>query len=347
MGVVAIGRKQKPNAQSLVRFMEASKPVLVIHPGALGDVVASFFALRLLAAQVGPVHLVCQQQIGEMACRIGAVEQSFPIESARFSALYGAASPWLKEWIAAYETVLLLTVSPEPAASLKRWFTGSVIRIPPRPAANRRVHTAAHLIARFARSGLADPAAPHFRDLREENADPNRVILHPGAGSPKKRWPVQRFLAVSRRLAEAGRVPEFFLGPAETDLEDSIRHRNWPVFVATDLPALAAYLRCAGGFVGNDSGVSHLAAYIGLPTVAVFGPTDPVRWAPIGRASAAVAPRGLECHPCFETPQAECRGLECLAAVSDEQVFDTLLGLLGEAGPPTPNRRGAGAQEKP
>jgi ADP-heptose:LPS heptosyltransferase len=327
--------------------MKAPKPVLVIHPGALGDVVVSFFAIRHLAGHFGAVHLACQQQIGEMACRIGAVDRSFPIESARFSGLYGAPSGRLKEWIAAYDTVLLLTVSPEPAGRLKQWFTGSVIRIQPRPAADRPVHTAVHLTAQLARHGLAGTAAPPWRDLRHENADENRVILHPGAGSPKKRWPANRFFEVSRRLAAAGLSPVFFLGPAETDLEDPVRRQGWPLFSTDDLPRLAAFLRGAGGFVGNDSGVSHLAAYVGLPTVAVFGPTDPARWAPLGRASVAVSARGLPCRPCFEDPAAECRSLECLSAVSVERIVDAFFALPGRAAPSPAIQRGVGAQEKP
>ncbi len=327
--------------------MSVPKPVLVIHPGALGDVVASFFALRRLAERFEAVHLVCQQQIGEMACSIGTVDRSFPIESARFSALYGTPSAWLKEWIAGYAAVLLLAVSPEPADNLKQWFTGPVIRIPPRPPLDRRVHTATHLVAHFARHGLAAPAAPGYEDLRDPKADANRVVLHPGAGSPRKRWPVQRFLEASRRLAAAGLAPEFFLGPAETGLEDSIRRQGWPLFLTDDLPRLAAYLRCAGGFVGNDSGVSHLAAYIGLPTVAVFGPTDPVRWAPMGRTAAVVAPFGLQCSPCLEAPEAECTSPDCLSAVSVQRVVDAFLGLTCRVGSPSGIRGGARLQEKP
>jgi ADP-heptose:LPS heptosyltransferase len=58
------------------------------------------------------------------------------------------------------------------------------------------------------------------------------------------------------------------------------------------VPHLAAVLAESRGYFGNDSGVSHLAAALGVPTVAVFGPTDPAVWAPLGPEVSVVAPRG-------------------------------------------------------
>ena len=129
-----------------------------------------------------------------------------------------------------------------------------------------------------------------FKDLRATDADGNRIVLHPGAGSREKRWPLERFFELAGKLSSAGIRPSFLVGPAETDLAERIRQNRWPLLTTEDLCELIDHLRGAGALVGNDSGVSHLAAYIGLPTVAVFGPTDPGRWAPKGRAVAAVAP---------------------------------------------------------
>ena len=72
------------------------------------------------------------------------------------------------------------------------------------------------------------------------------------------------------------------LGPAETSIEPIFREAGVPVLKDLELPTVAAIARLASAFVGNDSGVSHLAAAVGAPGVVIFGPTDPARWRPLG-----------------------------------------------------------------
>ena len=72
------------------------------------------------------------------------------------------------------------------------------------------------------------------------------------------------------------------LGPAEASIEPIFREAGVAVLKDLDLPTVAALARIAAAFVGNDSGVSHLAAAVGASGVAIFGPTDPVRWRPLG-----------------------------------------------------------------
>ena len=104
------------------------------------------------------------------------------------------------------------------------------------------------------------------------------VAIHPGSGSPAKNWPLTRFLDAARALADSQRWL-LVAGPAERDLAppaDAVLARDWP------LRLLGAALARAGVFLGNDAGVSHLAAAVGAPTLALFGPTDPALWAPVG-----------------------------------------------------------------
>jgi ADP-heptose:LPS heptosyltransferase len=149
------------------------------------------------------------------------------------------------------------------------------------------------------------------------------VVIHPGAGSPRKRWPLEKFLALAERLAAGGRPPEFVTGPAEEDLAGRLARRGIAIHRPADASALLDRLRQAAACIGNDSGVSHLAAWIGRPTVAIFGPTDPVRWRPIGPAVAVVRPE-LDCRPCFETAGQNCDAAACLEAVSIEAVLAAL-----------------------
>lgn len=118
-------------------------------------------------------------------------------------------------------------------------------------------------------------------------------VIHPGAGSPAKCWPLESFAALAGRLGSAVIV----LGPVEADL--------WPdeaiaalagrltVLKCPSLKTLAGVLAGAAGYVGNDSGVSHLAAALGSPAVALFGPTRPEHFAPIGARTRVVSSAGL------------------------------------------------------
>jgi ADP-heptose:LPS heptosyltransferase len=104
------------------------------------------------------------------------------------------------------------------------------------------------------------------------NTKATGVILHPGSGGAGKVWP--RFAELAQALPDA----TILLGPCERPLPTGN-----PVIESLSLEAVAGHLRNCRVFVGNDSGITHIAAYWGTPTVALFGPTDPRIWGPLGR----------------------------------------------------------------
>jgi len=87
-----------------------------------------------------------------------------------------------------------------------------------------------------------------------------------------------------------------------------------------DLIQLVQLYQTAGGYIGNDSGASHLAAFLGLPTLVIFGPADPVRWKPKGSCVEIVRP-SLLCLPCFETESANCPTPLCLDETRTDRVL--------------------------
>lgn len=108
------------------------------------------------------------------------------------------------------------------------------------------------------------------------------VAIHPGSGDRTKNWPFGCYQDLSRRLAADGLDTIWLLGPAEVerttfDLPEGDRSLR-----CADLRKVAAVLTKVRCYVGNDSGVTHLAAALGTPTVALFGPSDPAVWAPRG-----------------------------------------------------------------
>jgi ADP-heptose:LPS heptosyltransferase len=108
------------------------------------------------------------------------------------------------------------------------------------------------------------------------------VAIFPGSGSPKKNWPIEKFCALADSLNNKSPAM-FILGPAEASIEGVLRAAGHVIIKNQPLGTVAAIARMASSFVGNDSGVSHLAAAAGTPGVVLFGPTNPARWRPLGR----------------------------------------------------------------
>ena len=112
----------------------------------------------------------------------------------------------------------------------------------------------------------------------------NFVLILPGSGSKAKNWPAENFVSLATILTPRIR-PLVILGPAESGLEPLFDAAGIPVISRLELAEVAALARLSRGFIGNDSGVSHLAAAAGTPGVVIFGPTDPQRWRPLGPAT--------------------------------------------------------------
>jgi ADP-heptose:LPS heptosyltransferase len=124
--------------------------------------------------------------------------------------------------------------------------------------------------------------------LRETGFDSGGklVVIQPGSGGQKKCWHLENFLAVAEELASRAIEVVFLLGPAELDRfsDATIKKINSIARCLTDLSLtqVLGLLSRADGFVGNDSGITHLAAGLGIKTLAVFGPTNPAVYRPIG-----------------------------------------------------------------
>jgi hypothetical protein len=101
----------------------------------------------------------------------------------------------------------------------------------------------------------------------------NFAVIHPFSGSLRKNWPLQKFRLLAARLERTMDV-RWCSGEEDPPLPGAERFH--------DLYDLAAWLAKARLYVGNDSGITHLAAAAGTPVVAIFGPTDPAVWAPRG-----------------------------------------------------------------
>jgi ADP-heptose:LPS heptosyltransferase len=119
---------------------------------------------------------------------------------------------------------------------------------------------------------------------------PRTIAIHPGSGGAQKCWPIAYFTALIEQLWQH-EIPILLLaGPADHERIAEL-YRKLPAppqitllhtFINTPLLAVAQQIRECRGYIGNDSGITHLAALLGLPTLAIFGPSNPKIWRPIG-----------------------------------------------------------------
>ncbi|ODT45226.1 MAG: hypothetical protein ABS70_03655 [Nitrospira sp. SCN 59-13] len=160
------------------------------------------------------------------------------------------------------------------------------------------------------------------------------VAMNVSARWETKRWPSQQFAEAADRLAEAQGIPIVFMGgPAERPETRAVmaRMRTKAVDLTGQTPVglLPSLLRRAAVLVTNDSGPMHIAAAVGTPVVALFGPTDPVKTGPYGPGHVVLS-NPVECRPCFRRECSRAVTLECLTGVKSEQVVRAVQQQLGE-----------------
>jgi len=157
----------------------------------------------------------------------------------------------------------------------------------------RTVHTAEHLASAIFYLGAPAGEIPR---ARLEPAEKPRAaltpyaVLHPAATAPDKAWRADGFLEVARQIEDGG-LEAVFIGAAGDNLQPFAKYR---AVQGRPLEQIKALLAGASLFLGNDSGPAHMAAAFGIPSVVIFGPSDPAIWGPWrARSEVVQAPGGM------------------------------------------------------
>jgi len=168
----------------------------------------------------------------------------------------------------------------------------------------RKVHTAEHLASAMFYLGAAVTEIPRAKLVTEEGRQegrrthegggypgpPHCCVIHAVAATPEKTWRADGFLAVAEQVKGRGLQP-VFIGAAGDDLSP---FRAFRTIAGAPLAEIKALLAGAALFVGNDSGPAHMAAAFGVPSIVIFGPSDPAIWGPWRTASEVVhSPDGI------------------------------------------------------
>jgi ADP-heptose:LPS heptosyltransferase len=196
-------------------------------------------------------------------------------------------------------------------------------RIPPPP--GHRLTSCLALLDRALGPGATAAAVPFAR------AEPHgAIVLHPGVSrfGAFKRWPAAAFADLADRLAERLEAPVILTaGPGERADAEDVRGRMRRAATIAEpqgLRALADLLQGARLFVASDTGPSHVAAALGVPTVTLFGPKDPAVHGPVGPRARAVR-AGVRCSPCALR---SCPDPICMTTLPVDLVERTALELL-------------------
>ena len=170
------------------------------------------------------------------------------------------------------------------------------------------------------------------QQLLQEHRLKNRpwIMIHPSARYWFKAWPAERFAALSDWLAGKGYSVVLVGDTQDKEVEEKIlrlaQHKPLSFIGQTSLLELAALMKQCHLFVGNDGGPMHIAAAVGCPVLALFGPSDPAVWGPKGNNTSVIY-KGLDCRDCFHPG---CfRGEEsCMKQISIEEVCSATSHML-------------------
>ena len=279
--------------------------MLVIHPGTLGDVLLSVPALRVLG-ETHPnlkVFIVCRGQIGNLLRRYGEVDEVIEMEG-RFPGCLlaggGDLEPSERDFLGQCDVVVSWMKDPDGilCSFLAEVGVSKVIVRSPHAPELEGLHQSDRFLRSIGEKEMCT-GAPWAMELPDsliqegtlllEGYKPSRnhsvVCIHPGSGSRHKCCPPTLFAELIAWLRAQQAIPVLLCGPADREMiQDVLRH--CPIAPAVvqdrDLLSLAGMLVPANLYLGHDSGLTHLSAALSIPTIAMFGPTDPRRWAPRG-----------------------------------------------------------------
>jgi ADP-heptose:LPS heptosyltransferase len=170
---------------------------------------------------------------------------------------------------------------------------------------------------------------------RQNNAKQQTILLFPGSGNPVKNWPLVQFFELGSWLEDQAFQPLMILGPVEQEKGIQPPGKTALAYPRT-IQELIALLQQAAFVIGNDSGPMHLAGYMGVPGLAIFGPTSPRQWGPLG---LDILTLDLPCSPCTQTARVACTDPVCITQITVDQVIERLLPCLAKITPfPKQNR---------
>lgn len=325
-------------------MLQFEKRVFIHHDGALGDLLLSLPAIASISCSASSLHISGQQSAALLLKDCGCCDEVFDSGGAFFSSFYDTGpDDSLRRFLSGYDRAYVFTVNPKSSivgnvrSSVPD--TTAILTIPPEGV---RIHAADYRLNQLDGFSLLKPSLLSIPKVHIERAevmlreggfsfDRTLIAIHPGSGGRRKCWPPAKYAEVMHKLRGLRNV--FFIvfsgpveeGEMERDLTAALTGRNNNVlFVRNEgFGLVSALLGLSNIYIGNDSGITHLAAAVNTKVIAIFGPTDPVVWRPVGNHVRVIA-GNVACAPCGDAKSRECEKRVCLEAVGVETVVEEI-----------------------
>lgn len=324
------------------------RTVVVIHPGALGDVLLAVPAIKKLASEFlqHGIVLIAGAAVSRLLADCRVIDEWISMESQVCLGLFakpGCQSIELQAHFKRCDAVVAWADDGENslAALLREYAVPRMWIQSPFSSALRSTHQSDRFLEALGKDGansLGDGTLQIPDLLIEEGRirlermgirkSGSLLLVHPGSGSAYKCLRSEKLASILQKLEQCGFSPVLVEGPADHDRVEAVSRlltNKPPVLRDLDLSQLAGVLVHAERYLGHDSGVTHLAALLGVRTVAVFGPTDHRRWRPRGcqvtivRGAPCACPTWQAVRNCHEKPCLDLRVEEILTALGIEE----------------------------
>jgi heptosyltransferase-2 len=271
--------------------------ILVIRGGAIGDFIVTLPAIGLLreAFPEARIEILGYRHIVELAVGRHYADASRSIEAGPLAGFFNPFSeldPELSAYFAEFNQVISYIFDPDElfANNLRRTGVRNLIQCSPK--LGDHAHAAHQLAAPLEQLALYldDPAPRFFPNAADREAagawldSRPPVAIHPGSGGQHKKWPLSKWVELAKWLLDRGEQLLVIAGESDAlevhEFKRTLADRSVRFAEHLPLPTLGGILAGCQMYIGHDSGISHLAAAAGAPSIILFGPTDPAVWAP-------------------------------------------------------------------
>ncbi len=260
--------------------------VLLVRSGGLGDSILTLCAAQKLTQD----YPGCEIDLlgNDMMCAVAGLSNLFgnvfSLDRGNFHTLFTAsASDTVIDLLSQYNLLLVFS-SADPEIFQRHAEIGGVQKcriLDPRPPQDYTGHVAEYFTSILPCELTKMPSLPPLALPDVCDIQRGTVLIHPGSGGCGKNWPFENFIQTAKCL---DREVMFLLGPAEVEggMKREIESCGLRAVVPDSLLKLAGQITTGSFFIGNDSGVSHLAAWAGVSGIVLFGPTNDKLWRPMG-----------------------------------------------------------------
>ncbi len=325
------------------RLQTARGKTLVIFPGTLGDFICFLPTLQELAEK-GKVDLLARSEYADLVPENIVTRSLECYEISRLFMPGAEQNERLRNFFGSYASIYSWMASGQPdfVRHLNSLARRRPFIFPFRPF-GIRMHVIDYYLSCVDKISkdevvpfvlVSSGAVAWSEKFWQENGLSGKrvLVLAPGSGAKEKNWPADFYNLVTKWWEQSvGGSSVAILGPVE---EEKLKAESiWGkalVAKGLKLSQLAALVGKSDLYLGNDSGVTHLAAALGVRTVALFGPTDLVQWGPRGKRVTVIT-RNVGCSPCADSVMKLCLHRTCLTGLTPAVIIRVLQETFGRA----------------